>query len=65
MFITSHVEHIYMHGFETSWAPQVDVVCYSEYLSNRDEKDFDDIFKFLEVKTKLIFKLSIVNNVPS
>ncbi len=28
---------------------QVDVVCYSEYLSNRDEQDFDELFKFLEV----------------
>jgi hypothetical protein len=31
---------------------QVDVVCYSEYLSSRDEKDFEDLFKFLEVEQK-------------
>jgi hypothetical protein len=28
---------------------QVDVVCYNQYLSERDAKDFEELFTVLEV----------------
>lgn len=34
---------------------EVDAVCYSRYLSDRDYKDFSGIFKDLEVDTKISY----------